>query len=158
VTYRVLRLDCGGSSALIQAAAAIALYNAKTRGHGVIGDFDLVAASRIVVGGSSLENLPFVDLSAPLQDRMHRETIFSVSKPYGDRVLHNLTTRGPKFCAAGKLVARRRASRTRGVPLSGVASGLRRGRGRMERAGRYDRGSVHSFNEYLRGRRCATRS
>jgi uncharacterized protein len=49
MNYRVLSLDGGGTWALIQTKALIALYNDKTSGQSVLQDFDLVAANS---GGS----------------------------------------------------------------------------------------------------------
>jgi patatin-like phospholipase/acyl hydrolase len=51
MNYRILSLDGGGTWALIQVKALIALYDNEpaTSGHDVLRDFDLVAANS---GGS----------------------------------------------------------------------------------------------------------
>ncbi|HEY6347215.1 MAG TPA: hypothetical protein VIY49_37465 [Bryobacteraceae bacterium] len=66
MNYRILSLDGGGTWALIQVKALIALYNGddKTAAQTVLQDFDLVAANSagsIVLGGL-VENLTLGDL------------------------------------------------------------------------------------------------
>ena len=45
MSFRILSLDGGGTWALIQVKALMALYPAGTRGHTVLADFDLVGAN-----------------------------------------------------------------------------------------------------------------
>jgi len=131
MNYRVLSLDGGGTWALIQIKALIALYNGDdtTTGHTVLQDFDLVAANSggsIVLGGL-VEDLTLGELLAFFQDQTTREAIFSPTHSVGDKVLHDLTGLGPKYSAENKLPALENVLPTKGtVPLVQVAAGLRR--------------------------------
>jgi hypothetical protein len=127
--YRILSLDGGGSWALIQVLALTALYDSKTTGHSVLQDFDLVAANSggsIVLGGL-VEDLSLGDLLGYFCDQAKRQAIFSPTKSWGDRALHDLTGLGPKYSADAKLVALQRLLPKRGpLKLTDAASGLRR--------------------------------
>jgi uncharacterized protein len=79
MNYRILSLDGGGTWALIQTKALIALYNDKTPGQSVLQDFDLVAANSggsIVLGGL-VENLTLGDLLGLFESQTVRESIYS---------------------------------------------------------------------------------
>jgi hypothetical protein len=131
MNYRILSLDGGGTWALIQIKALIALYNGdeNTTGHAVLQDFDLVAANsggNIVLGGL-VENLTLGELLTFFQDQTTRESIFSPTHSVGDKVLHDLTGLGPKYSAENKLPALENVLKTKGtLPLVQAAAGLRR--------------------------------
>jgi uncharacterized protein len=131
MSYRILSLDGGGTWALIQIKALIALYNndTSTLGQTVLEDFDLVAASSggSIVLGALVENLTLGEILAFFQDEAKRKAIFSKSDSLGDRVLHDLTGLGPKYSAENKLPALQHVLPAKGnVPLDQVAIGLRR--------------------------------
>ncbi len=70
MNYRILSLDGGGTWALIQIKALIALYDENISGQTVLEDFDLVAASSggsIVLGGL-VEGLKLGEILAFFQD------------------------------------------------------------------------------------------
>ena len=129
MNYRILSLDGGGTWALIQLKALIALYNENTSGHTVLQDFDLVAANSggsIVLGGL-VEDLPLGDILDFFQDQTMRESIFSPTHSSGDRVLHDLTGMGPKYSEQNKLSALQNAlPKTGTVPFVRAAAGVRR--------------------------------
>jgi len=129
MNYRILSLDGGGTWALIQLKALIALYNDSTSGHTVLQDFDLVAANSggsIVLGGL-VEDLSLGDILDLFQNQTIRESIFSPTHSSGDRVLHDLTGMGPKYSEENKLSALQNAlPKTGTVPLVRAASGLGR--------------------------------
>jgi len=129
MNYRILSLDGGGTWALIQVKALIALYGDSTPGRTVLQDFDLVAANSggsIVLGGL-LENLTLGQLLAFFQDQTRRKSVFSPTSSFGDRVLHDLLGLGPKYSAENKLPALQNALPTHCTkPLSAAAAGLRR--------------------------------
>ena len=127
--YRILSLDGGGSWALIQVKALIALYGENTLGNSILENFDMVAANSggsIVLGGL-VENLTLADLLGMFEDVDLRKSIFSPTSTWGDRVLHDVTGLGPKYSSANKLPALQHALPKKGnVALNIVASGLRR--------------------------------
>ena len=129
MSFRILSLDGGGTWALIQVKALMALYPAGTRGHTVLADFDLVGANSggsIVLGGL-LEDLTLAELLSLFEDQSERQSIFSPTHSFGDRILHDVTGLGPKYSAENKLPALQTAFPTKGtVPLDSVAAGLRR--------------------------------
>jgi len=129
MNYRILSLDGGGTWALIQIKALIALYDENISGQTVLEDFDLVAASSggsIVLGGL-VEGLKLGEILAFFQDLTKRESVFSPTHSFGDRVLHDLTGLGPKYSAENKLPALQSAFPTKGIlPLSRVTAGVRR--------------------------------
>jgi len=129
MNYRILSLDGGGTWALIQLKALIALYSEQTPGHTVLEDFDLVAANSggsIVLGGL-VEDLTLGDILDFFQDQTMRESIFSPTHSFGDRVLHDLTGLGPKYSEENKLPALENVlPKTGTVPLVNVAAGVRR--------------------------------
>lgn len=107
MSYRILSLDGGGTWALIQVKALIALYGENTTGTTILQDFDLVAANSggsIVLGGL-VEGMTVGTLLAFFQDQAKRQSVFSPTHSFGDKVLHDLTGMGPKYSAENKLPA-----------------------------------------------------
>lgn len=129
MTYRILSLDGGGTWALIEVKALIALYGENATGSSVMQDFDLVAANSggsIVLGGL-LEDLKLSELLAFFQDQTKRKSVFSPTTSFGDRALHDLTGLGPKYSAETKLSALQNALPIRCTKsLASAAAGLRR--------------------------------
>jgi hypothetical protein len=129
MNYRILSLDGGGTWALIQIKALIALYGESTSGQTILEDFDLVAANSggsIVLGGL-VEGLKLGEILAFFQDLTKRESVFSATHSFGDRVLHDLTGLGPKYSAENKLVALQSVLPAKGtLPLNRAAAGIRR--------------------------------
>jgi len=131
MSYRILALDGGGTWALIQVKALIALYNEdpSTPGQTVLKDFDLVAANSggSIVLGALLENLALGEILNLFSDEATRKSIFSKTDSLGDRMLHDLTGMGPKYSAQNKLPALQHVFSEKGnIPLNKVAVGLRR--------------------------------
>jgi hypothetical protein len=128
--YRVLSLDGGGSWALIQVKALIALYGEDALGRSVLQDFDLVAANSggSIVLGCLLENFSLSRILAFFNDEAERKAVFSKTGSFGDRVFHDLTGLGPKYSAESKLPALQHVlADTGNQSLTKVASGIRRG-------------------------------
>ena len=129
MNYRILALDGGGTWALIQLKALIALYSEATNGRKVLADFDLVAANSggsIVLGGL-VEDLTLGEILAFFQDQTKRESVFSPTHSFGDQVLHDLTGLGPKYSAENKLPALQSVFPTTGrLPLDRAVAGVRR--------------------------------
>jgi hypothetical protein len=129
MSYRILSLDGGGTWALIQVKALIALYDANAPGHTVLQDFDLVAANSggsIVLGGL-IENLQLGEILQLFEDEGNRRSIFSPTKKFDDKVTEALLKVGPKYSAANKLPALEAVLPLKGsVPIAQVAAGLRR--------------------------------
>jgi len=129
MSYRILTLDGGGTWALIQVKALIALYGESATGQSVLQEFDMVAANSggsIVLGGL-VEGLSLSDLLDLFQDQARRESVFSPTRSFGDRVLHEVTGLGPKYSADNKLAALENALPAKGtVPLIRAAEGIRR--------------------------------
>lgn len=79
----------------------------------------------IVLGGL-VEGLKLGEILALFQDQTKRESVFSPSHAFVDRVLHDLTGLGPKYSAEDKLAALQNALPTKGtLPLERAAAGLR---------------------------------
>ena len=129
MNYRILSLDGGGTWALIQLKALIALYGENTPGQTVVADFDLVAANSggsIVLGGL-VEDLKLGEILAFFQDQTKRQSVFSPTHSFGDRVLHDLTGLGPKYSAENKLSALQDVLPAKGtLSLDRAAAGVRR--------------------------------
>jgi len=129
MSYRILSLDGGGTWALIELKALIAIYGENTAGRTVLADFDLVAANSggsIVLGGL-VEDLTLGQIAGLFQNQSLRESIFSPTHSFGDKVLEGLLHLGPKYSAENKLPALENAFPATGsVPLDRVVSGLRR--------------------------------
>jgi len=129
MSYRILSLDGGGTWALIEVKALIALYDADTAGHTVLQDFDLVTANSggsIVLGGL-IENLELGEILQLFEEEDKRRSIFSPTKKLGDEAVRTVLKVGPKYSAANKLPALEAVLPLKGtVPLAQVATGLRR--------------------------------
>lgn len=127
--YRILSLDGGGTWALIQIKALIALYGENAPGRTVLRDFDLVAANSggsIVLGGM-IENLALGEILAFFQDEGKRKSVFSRTDSTRDRLLRGVTGFGPKYSSENKLPALQQVLPIQGnVSLLQVVSGLRR--------------------------------
>jgi uncharacterized protein len=129
MNYRILSLDGGGTWALIQLKALIALYGETTPGRTVLQNFDLVAANSggSIVLGELLEDRKLSDSLGFFLDQAQRKSVFSPSRSLGDRLLHDVVGIGPKYSAENKLPALEHALPNQGVlPLTQVAAGLRR--------------------------------
>ena len=129
MNYRILSLDGGGTWALIQIKALIALYGESTSGQNVLEDFDLVAANSggsIVLGGL-VENLKLGEILAFFQDQTKRQSVFSPTHSFGDQALRGLTGFGPKYSAENKLSALQDVLPAKGsIPFDRVVEGVRR--------------------------------
>jgi hypothetical protein len=129
VNYRILSLDGGGTWALIQLKALIALYGENVSGHDVLEDFDMVAANSggsIVLGGL-VENLTLAGILAFFENETKRKSIFSPTTAWGDRILHDVTGLGPKYSATNKLPALQHTLPEKGnISLDQVVTGMRR--------------------------------
>jgi hypothetical protein len=105
--HRILSLDGGGSWALIQVKALIALYSEETTGHRVLDDFEGAignSGGSIVLAGLA-EDLPLGKLLALFQDESQRRSMF-----VGRGLLGDLAKRarfGPRYAAAEKLAGLR---------------------------------------------------
>jgi uncharacterized protein len=129
MTFRILSLDGGGSWALIQVKALIALYSQTTKGQQVLQDFDLAVANSggSIVLGALIENLTLAEILALFEDQRTRTAVFSPTKSLGDRILRDVTGMGPKYSAPAKLVALQRLLPQQGIlPLTSAAAGIRR--------------------------------
>lgn len=129
MNYRILSLDGGGTWALIQVKALMALYGDNTPGQTVLADFDLVAANSggSIVLGALVENLALTEILGFFEDQAMRESVFSPTHSVGDKVLHDLTGLGPKYSAENKLPALENVLPAKGIlPLVSAASGVRR--------------------------------
>jgi patatin-like phospholipase/acyl hydrolase len=107
MAYRILSLDGGGSWALIQVRALIALYSETKRGNEVLADFDPVAANSggsIVLGGL-IENLQLGDILQYFLDAEKRSAMFSPTDSVVDTVLSSTLGIGPKYATEPKLLA-----------------------------------------------------
>jgi uncharacterized protein len=128
MSYRILSLDGGGTWALIEVKALIALYGENTSGRTVLQGFNMVAASSggSIVVGELLADRKLSEILAFFEDQSQRKAIFSPSD-LGDRLLHDLTGLGPKYSAENKLPALEHALSATGIAkLSDVAKGLSR--------------------------------
>ncbi len=127
MTCRILCLDGGGTWALIEARALIALFGAATAGNDVLRRFDLVAANSagsIVVAGL-VENKTLGDILNLFRDEANRRAIFSPTQNPGDQALQKLAGIGPKYSMRAKLPALERLLPLSGdKPLRQVAAGL----------------------------------
>jgi hypothetical protein len=144
MNYRILSLDGGGTWALIQVKALMALpnYDENTSGHAAVNDFDLVAANSggSIVLGALVENLVLGDILALFENESQRRSIFSLAGLM-DVVFHNLAENVarvvpqdsslnlsgivPKYSAKNKLSALRGVLPTMGsVPLAQATAGL----------------------------------
>ena len=129
MSYRILSVDGGGAWALIQVKALIALYDPKATGHQILQDFDLVAANSggsIILGGL-VGDMPLRTLLARFQIQSTRQSDFSPTHSFGDKLLHDLTAMGPKYSAENKLPASETGFPKTGTQtLSDAVSGVQR--------------------------------
>lgn len=120
--FRILSLDGGGAWALIQVRTLIELYGASTKGHQVLGNFDLAAANSggsLVLAGL-VEDLPLSDIAQYFMDESKRRSIFSPTNSVADALLRTTLGIGPKYSANAKLPAIERLLPNTGVqPLAG---------------------------------------
>ena len=147
MSYRILSLDGGGTWALIQIKALIALYGPDTTGQTVLGDFNLVAANSggsIVLGGL-VEGLKLGEILALFADRTKRTSVFSPSHSFGDRALHEITGLGPKYSAENKLAALQSVFPIKGTLPLGLAAGDAPGLHLLITAFDYDRNRAKFF-------------
>src|ERR1700722_14840106 len=129
MSYRILALDGGGTWALIQVKALIALYGVDASGLTVLQDFDLVAANSggsIVLGGL-VEGLTLGKILTFFESQATRQSIFSPTHSFGDRLVHDLTGLGPKYSAENKLPALQNVFPAKGtLQLNDAVQGVRR--------------------------------
>jgi len=128
MAYRILSLDGGGTWALIQVKALMKIYGAKATGHEVLEQFDMAAANSggsIVLGGL-LENLPLQDIINLFQDIHLRQSIFSPTHSFWDRLLEDVAGIGPKYSSDNKLPALQHALPLSDQSLSKAASSIQR--------------------------------
>lgn len=129
MAYRILALDGGGAWAIIQAMTLAQIYGPNTKGHDVLAQFDMVAATSggsIVLGGL-VENLPMTEIVNYFKDDAKRRSIFSPTSNFVDQVLEGLLHFGPKYSAKRKLPALELLMPTKGqTPMLSVVSGIRR--------------------------------
>ena len=117
--FRVLSLDGGGSWALIEVKALMAMYGPTARGHQVLGQFDLAAANSggSIVLGCLIEDFTLQQIFDFFNDESKRKSVFSPTGWF-DRTLHELIGIGPKYSAENKLPALQRVMVKRGnTPL-----------------------------------------
>lgn len=133
MSYRILSLDGGGTWALIQIKALIALYEngPDTPGHEVLNDFDLAAANSggSIVLGALIENLTLGETLAFFMEEARRKSVFSKTDSIGDRLLQDTLHIGPKYSAKKKLPALLDVLPKHGpLPLPQAVANLRRPR------------------------------
>ena len=127
--YRILSLDGGGSWALIQVKALIALFGADKPGREVLQNFNLVAANSggSIVLGCLIENMTLSKILGFFNDEAQRKAIFSKSDSLGDRLLKDIAGVGPKYSEKNKLPALQHVLTQRGHQfLSDAVAGIRR--------------------------------
>ncbi len=129
--YRILSLDGGGTWALIEVKALLALYNGDTTvpGHAILRDFDLVAANSggSIVLGALLANFTLGRILDFFQNEATRKSVFSKTDSLLDRAIHDVAGLGPKYSATNKLNALREVFTTTGdTRLDKVVKGLPR--------------------------------
>lgn len=117
--YRILSLDGGGSWALIQVKALIDLYEAQKTGHDLLSEFDLVAANSggSIVLGCLIENFTLKQTLDFFNTESLRKAVFSPTKSFVDRTLHEVLGFGPKYDANSKLAALQHVLTTTGNVL-----------------------------------------
>jgi hypothetical protein len=126
--YRILALDGGGSWALIQVKALMALYGGDIRGRDVLSKFDLAAANSggSIVLGCLIEDLTLSQTLEFFNNEEKRKSVFSKTDSIGDQVLHAVLGIGPKYSAHDKLAALQSVlSAHGGQLLSDAVAGIR---------------------------------
>ena len=129
--YRILSMDGGGSWALIEVKALMALYGNQASGHEVLSQFDLVAANSggSIVLGCLIENFTLQQILDFFNDEDQRKAVFSESG-WINRTLNELIGIGPLYSADRKLPALQRVLTRRGnLALSEAVAGIRRASG-----------------------------
>lgn len=129
MSYRILSLDGGGTWALIEVKALIALYGENTPGHTVLADFDLVAANSggSIVLGALVENLTLGQLLDFFESEAERRSVFSPTHSLADKALEAVLNLGPKYSAQKKLPALLKVlPKTGNLPLTDAVAGIRR--------------------------------
>lgn len=102
--YRILSLDGGGSWALIEVRALIALYGPSARGHDVLRDFDLAVSNSggsIVLGGL-LADFALGQLEDLFLSQARRESIFSRLGFFEGGAIHRIAGMGPRYATNRK--------------------------------------------------------
>ena len=130
--YRVLSLDGGGSWALIEVKALMALYGSGAGGHEVLSHFDLIAANSggSIVLGCLIENFTLQEILDFFNTEGQRKAVFSETESILDKVLHRTIGIGPKYSAKNKLPALERVLAKRGNrPLSEAVADILRPNG-----------------------------
>jgi hypothetical protein len=128
MSFRILSLDGGGSWALIEARALMAVYG-DLRGRELLREFDLVAATSggSIVLGCLLEDFTLSGIVALFNSEDRRRAIFSKTRSLPDRALHRLAGIGPQYSADKKLPALRSVLKTTGdLTLAQAVAGIRR--------------------------------
>src|SRR5579864_8458419 len=107
--FRILSLDGGGSWALIEVKALIALYGAGATGHEVLSHFDLAAANSggSIVLGCLIEDFTLQQTLDFFNNESRRRSVFSPSD-WWDRIINEAIGIGPKYSAAHKRSEERR--------------------------------------------------
>jgi len=130
--YRILSMDGGGSWALIQVKALIALFGNQATGHEVLSQFDLAAANSggSIVLGCLIENFTLQQILDFFHDEGQRKAVFSKTNKIGDQVLNEVIGIGPRYSADKKLPALQQALPRRGnLLLSEAVADIRRENG-----------------------------
>ena len=125
--FRVLSLDGGGSWALIQVKALMALYGGNATGHEVLSHFDLVAANSggSIVLGCMVEDFTLQQILDFFNSEAERKAIFSRTGVFMDLVLNEMVGIGPKYSTEHKLPALQRVLVKRGsLPISQAVAGI----------------------------------
>lgn len=119
--FRILSLDGGGSWALIEVKALIALFGSQASGHEVLSNFDLAAANSggSIVLGCLVENFTLQRILDFFESESQRKAVFSKTESLIDQVLNDLIGLAPRYCADKKLPALQQVLSKRGnLPLS----------------------------------------
>jgi len=115
MTYRILSLDGGGTWALIEVKALLAIFG-DVSGHTVLSKFDMAVANSggsIVLGGL-LEDKLLSEILTYFMDVDKRRSIFQPTSMAFDEVLRGLLHFGPQYSAVKKLPGLQRL-----LPVSG---------------------------------------
>jgi hypothetical protein len=119
--FRVLSLDGGGSWALIQVKALMALYGSSAGGHQVLSHFDLVAANSggSIVLGCMIEDFTLQQILDFFNNEAERKAVFSKTDLLVEMALNKVIGIGPRYSSDHKLPALQRVLAKRGnLPIS----------------------------------------
>jgi len=125
--FRILSMDGGGSWALIQVKALIALFGNQATGHDVLSQFDLAAANSggSIVLGCLIENFTLQQILDFFHDETQRKAVFSKTE-WEDRLLYDILRIGPRYSADVKLPALRKVlAKCGGLLLPDAVTGIR---------------------------------